>query len=383
MSERVNERKLAQAIFCSFTRSVFIPVEPSYLPLLTPVFNQKRHFLLSVTAALAYTDYSYPTLMYETVNRRQFLQTAGLSALAITAGADRLLARSWRETAGLAELSKKSGLKIAYSAITWGNTDAQTVQAITDLAALGYRGIQLRANTFGSYRAKPSALKALLDQNKLTLAMFSSGNVEIDPAKEQSTIDMHVAHASFVKALGGSAIQLTNSARPKDRLPTTEELKRLATVMNEIGRQTADLGVQATYHNHMHQLGETPEEVDVIVQAMNPKFMKLELDIAHYKQGGGQPEKAVKQYKDIIYALHLKDTMSPLPDKPGDPKAYKFVELGRGNVDVPAVFRALDDISFKGWGIIELDGVPETDKTAAQCAQINKDYITKTLKFPL
>ena len=283
-----------------------------------------------------------PTLMNEAVNRRQFLTTAGLSALALTASLDQLLARP--------DLIKNSGLKIAYSAITWGGNDAQ---AITDLAALGYRGIQLRANAFGPYKAKPSELKALLEQHKLTLAMFSSGNVEIDPAKEQSTIDTHVAHASFVKALGGSAIQLTNSARPKDRLPTMEELKRLAKVMNEIGKQTADMGIQATYHNHMSQLGETPEEVDVIVQAMNPKYMKLELDIAHYKQGGGQPEKAVKQYKDMLYALHLKDTMSPLSDKPNDPKAYKFVELGRGNVDVPAVFRALDDINFKGWGIIE------------------------------
>ncbi len=308
--------------------------------------------------------------MNESVNRRQFLITAGLSTLALAIAADKVFARS----------VIAPGLKIAYSSITWGGNDAQ---AIADLAALGYHGIQIRANTFGPYRAKPAELKALLEQHHLTLAMFSSGNVEIDPAKEQSTIDMHVAHASFVKALGGSAIQLTNSARPKDRLPTTEELKRLATVMNEIGKQTADLGVQSTYHNHMHQLGETPEEVDVIVQAMDPKYVKLELDIAHYKQGGGQPEKAVKQYKDIIYALHLKDTMSPLPDKADDPKAYKFVELGRGNVDVPAVFKALDDIKFKGWGIVELDGVPEKDKTPKQCAEINKEYITKTLKHPL
>ena len=308
--------------------------------------------------------------MHEPVDRRQFLKTASLSALALTAGT----------TQAATSLPKKSGLKIAYSSITWGGNDAQ---AIADLAALGYKGIQIRANTFGPYRAKPSELKALLDQHHLTLAMFSSGNVEIDPAKEQSTIDQHVAHASFVRALGGSAIQLTNAARPTDRLPTTDELKRLATVMNEIGKQTADLGVQTTYHNHMHQLGETPEEVDTILQAINPRFVKLELDIAHYKQGGGQPEKAVKQYKDILYALHLKDTMSPLPDKPNDPKAYKFVELGRGNVDVPAVFKALDDIKFNGWGIVELDGVPEKDKTPVQCAQINKEYITKTLHYPL
>lgn len=305
----------------------------------------------------------------ELLTRRQFLSVAGLSAVALGVGAD-----------SLAQSPSGSGLRIAYSAITWGGNDQQ---AITDIASLGFRGIQLRANTFGPYRNKPSELRALLEQNNLYLAMFSSGNVEIDPAKYQSTIDQHVAHASFVKALGGSAIQLTNSARPKDRQPTTDELKRLATVMNEIGRQTADLGVQAVYHNHMHQLGETPAEVDVIVQAMNPKHTRLLLDIAHYRQGGGQPEKAVRQYRDVLHSLHLKDTKSPLPDRPNDPNAYKFVELGRGNVNVPAVFKALNDIGFKGWGVVELDGVPEPGRTALQCAQTNKEYITQTLKFKL
>jgi len=133
----------------------------------------------------------------------------------------------------------------------------------------------------------------------------------------------------------------------------------------------------------MHQLGETPEEVDIIVQEMNPKYMKLLLDIAHYKQGGGEPEKAVKQYKDMLYALHLKDTKSPLPDKPNDPKAYKFVELGQGNVNMPAVFAALKDIKFNGWGIVELDGVPDPNKTPLQCAEISKNYITNNLNFSI
>ena len=303
------------------------------------------------------------------LSRRHFLENLGLIA------ATGLVSNNlWAETL------KKSNLKIAYSAITWGGKDDV---AIKELASLGFKGIQLRANTFGPYRNKVSELKKLLDENGLYLAMFSSGNVEIDPAKEQSTIDMHVAHASFVKALGGSAIQMTNSVRPKDRLPTNEELKRLAMVMNEIGKQTADLGVQAVYHNHMHQLGETPEEVEVIVQNMNPKYCKLLLDIAHYRQGGGKPEEAVLQYKDILHSLHLKDTMSPLSEKPNEPNAYKFVELGRGNVDVPAVFKALAKIKFNGWGVIELDGVPEKDKTPFACATINRDYVVNILKHKL
>jgi inosose dehydratase len=296
--------------------------------------------------------------------RRDFIKMLSIG------GASLASANLWAEA-----LIKKGDIKIGYSAITWGGKDEQ---AMTDLSGLGFKGIQLRANTFAPYRNKVSELKDALIKNNLTLAMFSSGNVEIDPAKFDSTVDTHVAHASFVKALGGSALQLTNSLRPKDRAPSIEELKKLAQVMNEIGKQTADLGVQATYHNHMNQLGETPEEVDVIVQAMDPRYIKLLLDIAHYKQGGGEPQEAVLKYKNIIHSLHLKDT------KPAETKSgYKFVELGQGRVDVPAVFASLDKIKFKGWAVIELDGVPDPEKSPLICAEINKKFITETLKYPL
>ena len=300
----------------------------------------------------------------EASDRRLFLRNFSLGAAAL------LTSPTWAET-----LLKKGDVKIGYSAITWGGKDEQ---AIAELAGLGFKGIQLRANTFGPYRNKVSELKDSLTKHNLTLCMFSSGNVETDPAKFESTVDTHVAHASFVKALGGNAIQLTNSLRPKDRKPTVEELKKLAQVMNEIGKQTADLGVQAVYHNHMNQLGETPEEVDVIVQAMDPRYAKLLLDIAHYKQGGGEPEEAVVKYKSIIHSLHLKDT------KPAETKnGYKFVELGQGRVNVPAVFDALNKIKFKGWAVVELDGVPDPEKSPLVCAEINKKYITETLKYPL
>ncbi len=299
----------------------------------------------------------------ESPDRRLFLRNLSLTAGAL------ITTSSWAEA-----IIKKGDVKIGYSAITWGGKD---LQAMSDLASLGFKGIQLRANTFGPYRNKVSELKEALIKYNLKLPMFSSGNVEVDPAKFQSTVDTHVAHASFVKALGGTAFQMTNSLRQKGTPPTTEELKNLTRVMNEIGKQTADMGVQAVYHNHMNQWGETPEEVDVIVQAMDPRYLKLLLDIAHYKQGGGEPQDAVIKYKDIIHALHLKDT------KPKDGGGYKFVELGQGRVDVPAVFAALAKVKFKGWGVIELDGVPDPEKSPLICAEINKKYITEVLKYPV
>jgi inosose dehydratase len=275
-------------------------------------------------------------------------------------------------------LAKTPNLKLAYSAITWGGKD---LDAMKDIAALGFKGVQLRANAYDNYKTKVSELKDLIVANGLDLPMFSSGNVEIDPTKEQSTIDTHVAHASFVKALGGTSIQLTNSLRKKGETPTTEELKRLTYVMNEIGKQTADLGIQTTYHNHMNQFGETPQEVDVIVQNMNPKYLKLLLDVAHYHQGGGNPAKAVLDYKDMIDALHIKDVQSPLPEKLDDKNAYKFVELGQGNVDLKAVFDNLQKINFKKWAIVELDGVPVKTRSPKESGEISKAFLRDNIGF--
>jgi inosose dehydratase len=277
-------------------------------------------------------------------------------------------------------LAKTPNLKLAYSAITWGGKD---LDAMKDIAALGFKGVQLRANAYDNYKTKVSELKDIIMANGLALPMFSSGNVEIDPAKEQSTIDIHVAHASFVKALGGTSIQLTNSLRKKGETPTTEELKRLTFVMNEIGKQTADLGIQTTYHNHMNQFGETPQEVDVIVQNMNPKYLKLLLDVAHYHQGGGNPAKAVLDYKDMIDALHIKDVQSPLSEKPEDKNAYKFVELGQGNVDLNAVFDNLQKINFRKWAIVELDGVPVQNRTPKQSGEISKVFLRDKIGFKI
>jgi inosose dehydratase len=164
---------------------------------------------------------------------------------------------------------------------------------------------------------------------------------------------------------------VTNSSRPKDGAPTTESLIKYANLINEIGKRTLTIGVQTNYHNHMGQLGQTPEEVEVILDHCDSKNVKFLLDIAHYHQGGGDPVVALKKYKKRIDALHLKDVRS----NTGDAKAYTFVELGQGNVNLPGFFNALDDIKFKGWGIVELDAVPDKNKTPVQCANITKTYL--------
>ena len=287
------------------------------------------------------------------MNRRDFLTQASI----LTASS----------MFSLEALAAKSKHKIAYSAITWNGND---LVAIGDIAALGFKGIQLRANTYAPFKDKPQDLKDTITKSGLQLAMFSSGNVSIqdDISKD---IETHLNHAKFIKALGGNSLQITNNSRPKDRLPTTEELKKYAKNMSEVAKVVkGETGIQPSYHNHMNQLGETPEEVDIIFNEMNHKYILALLDVAHYTQGGGNAADAVLKYKDILYATHIKDT------KVADSKSgYQFVELGQGRVDFPAIFANLDKIKFKGWNIIELDAVPVKGRTALECGQTSKKYL--------
>jgi inosose dehydratase len=276
--------------------------------------------------------------------------------------------------ANLSAFAKKYQQKMAYSAITWSGND---LVAIKEIAELGFKGIQLRANTFAPFKDQPEDLKSTLTKNGLSLAMFSSGNVSIldDISKD---ISLHLNHAKFIKALGGNSLQITNNSRPKDRLPTVEELKKYAKNMSEVAKVVMEeTGVQAAYHNHMNQLGETPEEVDVIVNEMNTKYVKLLLDVAHYHQGGGVPAEAVLKYKEILFATHIKDTRSDAETKNG----YRFVELGEGKVDFPAIFKNLKKIDFKGWNIVELDAVPVKGRTAFESAQISHAYLSKKINI--
>ena len=55
------------------------------------------------------------------------------------------------------------------------------------------------------------------------------------------------------------------------------------------------------------------------------------------------------------------------------------MELGRGHVDLPGVFAALNDVKFGGWAIVELDRVPDPGRTPKEAAEVNKRYLVETM----
>ena len=79
-------------------------------------------------------------------------------------------------------------IRFGYAAITWGGNDAQ---AIDDISALGFRGIQLRASAFREWGERPAELAERLAAHRLTMVAFSSGVVRLDPAVEAEDLERH------------------------------------------------------------------------------------------------------------------------------------------------------------------------------------------------
>jgi inosose dehydratase len=240
-------------------------------------------------------------------------------------------------------------IRLGCSAITWSDNAAK---AIDDISADGFAGIQLRAPTLDQY-PDPHALRDLLAEHKLTFVALSSGGTSLDPAERQSQLETHVKHAQYVHEAGGLYMQLISASAKPGQTFTADQYKLQGEIFTEIGKHIADHGIRLGFHNHMNSIGQPPEAIEAIMNASDPNYVYLLLDVAHYAQGGGDPVAAIHKYSRRIVLMHFKDVKNA-----STASGYEWVELGHGRVDFPAVIAALHQIHYRGWGVVELDRVP-------------------------
>jgi inosose dehydratase len=201
--------------------------------------------------------------MASALTRRDFLLTTCAAAAAATT------------------LRAAARITVGYAAITWGGND---VQAIEDVSSLGFKGIQLRSSAVDRFADKPAELEALLQQRHLTMAVLSSGNLRLDPAFEADDLAKHSKNAQFVRAIGGLHLQVLDEP-PKGKTLTPADFKRMGHLLTELGKRTEDAGIPLVYHNHMNSMSQPPDGTAAIMDASDPRYVRLLLDVAHYSKG--------------------------------------------------------------------------------------------------
>jgi sugar phosphate isomerase/epimerase len=223
------------------------------------------------------------------------------------------------------------------------------------LARMGYGEVE----GFGGMPLEPNELKALLEQNGLTMP---SSHVMLDVL--ESDLEAQVAMAKTV-GMKYLVVPWMN----KDDHRTRAQVEGLAARLEKVGRALAVHGLGLAYHHHdfeLHPLEDAPETtmLDVILETSDSKTVKLELDTFWMWYGGRDPVAAIRQYGKRICVVHLKD------GERGPERAH-FLELGRGKLDFPGILAACDALELQH-RFVEQD---QCDGPPLESVQISATYL--------
>jgi len=211
---------------------------------------------------------------------------------------------------------------------------------------------------------------------------LSCSNLELSSGEPEDDVAELRAYAAFFQRLKGLYLQVTDGGRP-DREYSAGEIRSLGRRMNILGGLAREFGLTMGYHPHFGTIGETREGLGRILDATDPRYVKLIADVGHLTLGGADPAAVVRTYHDRLIFLHFKDVRRDALELARNnrnlvrKKEYHFCEIGTGAVDFPAIIQAFRDTQFKGWVIVELDGYEPRPGGPAESARINKDGLLR------
>lgn len=115
-----------------------------------------------------------------------------------------------------------------------------------------------------------------------------------------------------------------------------------------LDKLVAEFDVRVAIHNHgpSHRYDKV---LDVLkaVEKHDPRIGAC-ADLGHYIRSGENPVDVIRLLKGRLYGIHLKDFAEQKANTKG-------VILGKGHMDVPAVFRALKAVNFPADGALSLE----------------------------
>lgn len=265
-------------------------------------------------------------------------------------------------------------MKLAYQTITWGGVvghpagvtsvkdlyylaNGSTEQALTEIAAVGYAGVELFDGNLMQYAECEPELRALLDRSHLQLvAVYCGANFIYQEILEDELTKIEGA-AKFAAQLGAEHLVVGGGAVRASGIQDAD-YRRLGEGLDAAVAIAQRAGLTAHYHPHLGTIAVSPTQIQKVFQNTGINFCP---DTAHLQAGGGDPAEYIRTYADRIRYVHLKDY-----------DAGQFLPLGQGKQDMDGILKALREIQYDGWITVELDSYAGQ---AGEAARISKQFL--------
>lgn len=269
-------------------------------------------------------------------------------------------------------------IRWAQGYLLWRNFKGQafTLQdALNDLHSVGADGIEFspQGSELEKYGLTKETFKQLMAEKKLAIAGNYLSAPFYDPTKREEILQEANKRFALLKEFGGKNI-IIGPPGVKADADRMQLIKQQAPLLNEIGKRANDHGLQIGLHPHLNTLVETPAEIDAAMETTDPRYVHFSADTGHIHLAGGDVLAILRKYKTRLNYFHFKDGVRPFVRPNFTPNLR---ELGRGEVNFPAVMKLLKEIRFTGWINIEQD---TTTLTPQESCRISMEYVNKTLK---
>ena len=261
-------------------------------------------------------------------------------------------------------------------------------EAVNNIAELGLDGIEYtpRRDELTRFGFTRESFRDLLNEKNLKVTANYFGGEFHDPERREGILTAFGNTLENLKFYGAKNVVIGPPGRgnwsdyhhetsddSESEIP--EKIKAMAPFLNELGKIAQDEGIEIGIHPHTNTIVENPAEIDLIMELTDPQFVGLVPDTAHIELGGGDSVEIIRKYSSRLNYFHLKDSVGRTFERPRFEPHIR--EMGKGDIDFPAIMSILKETGFKGWLNIEQDF---TEMTPWESATQSVDYINSTLK---
>ena len=289
-------------------------------------------------------------------------------------------------------------LSIGNAPCSWGVEFADDprnppwTHVLDEAKAAGYTGIEL--GPLGFMPEDPAILGPALAERELTLIGGVLFRPFHDPAQWTQVRDAAIRTCRALTAHRAKRLVLIDSISPR-RAPTAgrsseaerlrgadraEFLERIESVAR-IGVE--EFGLEVTMHAHAAGFVEFEDELEDVLDAIEPQLLGVCLDTGHCEYAGFDPVAFYRRHSERVSYLHFKDIDPVVRRRAIDQRtgfyeacaAGLFCNLGDGVVDFRALKGALVAAGFSGWATVEQDRDPTGARSTLADARANLAYL--------
>jgi inosose dehydratase len=289
-------------------------------------------------------------------------------------------------------------IRIGNAPCSWGVEFANDARnppwrtVLQECAEAGYKGIEL--GPVGFMPEDPAVLSDALAEYGLTLI----GGVVFRPFHDQRQFDdvmdgalrtckalvahgaNHLVLIDSISARRAPTAGRENEAEQMDRSEWIAFRDRLARVAR-IGAE--DYGLTVGIHAHAAGFIDFEPELERLLTEVDDRILKICFDTGHHSYAGFDPVAFMRRHIGRISYMHFKDIdpvvkAHAIAGRVGFYDACGqgiFCNLGKGDVDFPAVRQVLLDANFQGWCTVEQDCDPTLDVRPLNDARANREYL--------